>query len=157
LDVNKGSARPDALKTTSSYERCPVWLDLFLRAARVFDVNGWLYKPAPCWACGQSGQVVEIYLHPLGRAYSAELCAECHSLRVSFCDEDLMPLDWDTLLAYAPPGLYTVECHGDSGWPATNDAVAGLRRAVEEAERAEAAGWRKQPALTVVRGSSISR
>lgn len=131
-------------------KRCPTWLDLFLRASHSLAVEGWEYSRMTCWACDQGGSVVLIYLHPLARAYSAYLCLGCHALSVSLCDEDLDGIDWDDLLAYPPPGRYSVECVGDSGWPATNHAVAALRRAVEAGERAEAAGWEAQPNLRLV-------
>jgi hypothetical protein len=78
------------------------------------------------------------------------MCVTCHALRVTFCDEDLNGIDWDDLLAYPPPGLYSVQCVGDSEWPVTNDAVASLRRAIDEGERAEAAGWEARSVLQVV-------
>jgi len=106
--------------------------------------------PVRCWACFEDGPVLLIYLHPIGRAYSAEVCVFCHSLRVAFCDDDLNEFDWDTLLAY-PPLCYHIECRGDA-WAATNPAVAALRRAVEQAERSEAADWSAQPLLRVVTG-----
>jgi hypothetical protein len=129
---------------------CPAWLDLFLRASRSLSFEGWGYSPMPCWACDQGGSGVMIYLHPLGRAYSAYLCLGCHALSVSFCDEDHNGINWDDLLAYPPVGLYSVECLGDSGWPASDDAVAALRRAVETGERAKAAGWEGQPNLRLL-------
>jgi hypothetical protein len=128
----------------------PPWLALFLRASHSLSFEGWEYSGTTCWSCDQGGSVVLIYLHPLGRAYSAHVCLGCRALRVTFCDEDLNGIDWDWLLACTPPGLYSVECAGDSDWPPTNDAVAALRRAIEEGERTEAAGWEAQPNLCSV-------
>jgi hypothetical protein len=125
---------------------CPTWLDLFLRAARMDSFGGWEYVAEVCSRC-ENGEIVRLYLHPLGRAYCADVCLRCHTLRVTFCDEDINGSDWEWLEAYPPPGLYSTECAGDSGWPATNGAVAALRRAIEEGERAEEAGWRAQPNL----------
>lgn len=128
---------------------CPTWLDLFLRAGRMDSFGGWEYAAEPCSRC-ETGELVRLYLHPLGRAYCADVCLGCHRLRVTFCDEDINGIDWEWLEAHPPSGLYSVECSGDFGWCATNDAVAALRRAIEAGEQAEQAGWETQPALRLV-------
>jgi hypothetical protein len=132
---------------------CPAWLDLFLRASRSLAFEGWHYQEGRCWYCLRLGLTAAIDLHPLGRAYGAEICLGCHSLRVTFCDEDLSDLDWEWLVENPPPGLYTIDCCG-SGWPPSNNAVAALRRAIEAGERAEEADWYKQPTLTLVGSDS---
>ncbi len=127
----------------------PTWLDLFLRAARSPAFESWAWHDECCWTCQEDGVVVRLYVHPLGRAYCADMCLGCHGLRVWFCDGDLSECDWDSLMRYPPRELYGRTCDGNA-WRAENPAVAALTRAVEEAERAEHADWRASSGLRVL-------
>lgn len=98
-----------------------------------------------------------IDLHPLGRAFGAELCLGCHSLHMSFCDQEPGDRDWKQFKQDTQPNLYFVDCGGDSGWGSDNGAVLALRRAVVQAERAEQLEWSAKPrSLVLVHNESQS-
>lgn len=131
----------------SQHQRCPEWLDLFLRAARSSALDGWYFRPEPCWSCGWSGVVTAIDLYPIAQVFGAELCLGCRALRVSFCDRAPGSLDWADFKQQIEDEdeLWFVERDGDEGWDSISGAVLALRRAVSEAEQAEHRGWRQAP------------